>query len=241
MDLTKFLSLLLFSFLVVSCAHVRSGQYVQVHKKAGLEEIAKRYHVSVSDLKEANSGKAFVEGEWIFVPTEFGVASYFRKPAQDNSSESLAPQASDDEEESDRSHLGLSVDPQSTGFLWPVPASRRLSSSYGERWGRQHEGIDIAAPIGSHILAVDDGVVIYSGQEIGGYGNLTILAHRKGYFSIYAHAMKNYSTKGQRVHKGQVIALVGMTGRSTGPHLHFEVRRNSQAQNPEEFVSAKKP
>ena len=90
-------------------------------------------------------------------------------------------------------------------------------------------------------IAIDDGIVMYSGQEIGGYGNLIVLAHRKGYFSIYAHALKNFVSKGQRVHRGQVVALVGMTGRSTGPHLHFEVRRNSESYDPEEFVSAKKP
>lgn len=229
--------LLILTFLT-ACSHVKSGNYVRLSKTESAEQIAKRYQIPVTALKNANNGSAFAAGEWIFIPSDFGVVSYFRKPAQDE-----AQQVSDNPEDDDvdRSHLGTSVDPQSTGFLWPVPASRRISSEYGARWGRQHEGIDIAAPIGSHILAIDDGVVMYSGQEIGGYGNLVVLAHRKGYFSIYAHALKNFVSKGQRVHRGQVVALVGMTGRSTGPHLHFEVRKNSEAYDPEEFVNAKKP
>ena len=240
MSVKQLVFVLLILSLFISCSHMKSGRYVRVSKNETIEQLAKRYQVSVSALKSANSGDSFNAGEWIFVPSEFGVVSYLRKPAQDEN-QSVSNDAVEDDDDVDRSHLGSSVDPQSTGFLWPVPASRRISSEYGARWGRQHEGIDIAAPIGSDILAIDDGVVMYSGQEIGGYGNLVVLAHRKGYFSIYAHALKNFVSKGQRVHRGQVVALVGMTGRSTGPHLHFEVRRNSAAYDPEEFVSAKKP
>ena len=175
-------------------------------------------------------------GVWEFVPDS---KSLHRVPAQDERREKENTTFNDDEE-ADRSQLGASLDPTKQGrFLWPVPSSRKVSSSYGARNGRAHEGIDIAAPLGSYILAIDDGVVIYSGQELGGYGNITVLAHRGGYFSVYAHAMKNYTRKGQKVYRGQVIALVGMTGRSTGPHLHFEIRKNSEAFDPEEYLAKK--
>lgn len=225
--------------LLVSCAQMRSGHYVKLAKQESVSTLSERYKISKVDIQDANPDKKFQKDEWIFIPRQGGVVQYLdklnRKPAQEEISEAN----NDDEQEADRSHLGASIDPRSTGFLWPVPASRRVSSQYGQRGVRAHEGIDIAAPIGSSILSVDDGVVIYSGQDLSGYGNITVIAHRHGYFSVYAHAMKNYTSKGQKVHKGQVIALVGMTGRSTGPHLHFEIRRNSEAYDPEALLSEK--
>lgn len=103
--------------------------------------------------------------------------------------------------------------------------------------GKKHDGIDIPARSGSHILAVNDGVVVYSGNGFGGYGNVLILSHRYGFFSLYAHNKVNYAKKGETVHKGQVIAQVGSTGKSTGPHLHFEIRRDGRALNPKFIIT----
>ena len=80
-------------------------------------------------------------------------------------------------------------------------------------------------------------MVIYSGNDLGGYGNLTVISHKGGLFSIYAHARKNYTKKGDKVFRGQVIAEVGETGRTTGPHLHFEVRYDSKALDPLKFLA----
>ncbi|MBQ3114589.1 MAG: peptidoglycan DD-metalloendopeptidase family protein [Clostridia bacterium] len=120
-------------------------------------------------------------------------------------------------------------------FIRPTYGS--LSSRYGTRWNRQHQGIDISASAGTNIVAADDGVVEFSGWE-GGYGNLVKLSHGNGYTTYYGHCSKLLVKKGQIVEKGQVIAKVGSTGRSTGPHLHFEVRLNNIPQNPLEFISS---
>jgi len=113
----------------------------------------------------------------------------------------------------------------------------RLSSEYGMRkdpfTGRMafHDGIDLAAKPGTEITALRDGEVIYSGWK-SGYGNTVVVRHDNGYESLYGHTSKNLVTAGERVAAGTVIAEVGSTGRSTGPHLHLEVRRHGKPVNP---------
>lgn len=118
--------------------------------------------------------------------------------------------------------------PSSSGFIWPVQGV--LTSGFGMRWGRMHEGIDIAAPIGTPIHAAAAGTIIYAGW-MGGYGNLVIIDHGGGMATAYGHQSAIYVTGGS-VSQGQVIGAVGSTGNSTGPHLHFEVRVNGSAVDP---------
>jgi len=115
-------------------------------------------------------------------------------------------------------------------FRWPLKG--RISSYFGVRRGRHHDGIDIAAPLGTLIRAAEAGKVIYSNKKIKGYGNLILIRHRNRYITVYAHNQINLVAKGQMVRRGQVIALVGKTGRATGPHLHFEVRYQKRPRNP---------
>ncbi|SHH52285.1 peptidoglycan DD-metalloendopeptidase family protein [Tepidibacter thalassicus] len=115
------------------------------------------------------------------------------------------------------------------------PTRGKLTSRFGRRWGRIHTGIDIAAPIGTKIKAADGGKVIFSGTQ-SGYGKLVIIDHGNGYKTYYAHCSKLLVKKGDKVAKNQVIAKVGNTGRSTGPHLHFEVRKNNKPVNPLTYV-----
>ena len=117
----------------------------------------------------------------------------------------------------------------------PVPASRVISSAFGPRWGRKHNGIDIKAREGSNILAADGGKVIYSGSKLRSFGNMIVIRHPRGIYTLYAHNQVNYVQVGQRVGRGQVIGRVGHTGRSTGSHLHFEVRLGDEALNPLAF------
>lgn len=127
---------------------------------------------------------------------------------------------------------GYSTDYRSIGdFIWPVPSSKKISSHFGMRNGRRHEGVDIPARSGSNILAARDGRVIFSGR-MRGYGRVVVVKHDGGYHTVYAHNQKNYAKKGQKVSSGEVIALVGNSGRSTGNHLHFEIRKNNVNQNP---------
>ena len=121
-----------------------------------------------------------------------------------------------------------------TGFF-SNPTRGRLTSSFGMRWGRAHTGIDIASSRGTSIFAADAGKVSFSGWK-GSYGNLVIIDHENGYQTYYAHNNRNLVKQGERVYKGQKIAEMGSTGRSTGVHLHFEVRKNGTPVNPQNFV-----
>ena len=123
--------------------------------------------------------------------------------------------------------------PQS-GLIWPL--NGRITSIYGWRRGRHHDGIDIAARIGTPILAAANGTVIFSGWR-SGYGRMVVLQHNRWLKTVYGHTSKNNVRRGQKIKRGQVIALVGSTGRSTGPHLHFEVRNSQGAQDPMRYLA----
>lgn len=194
-----------------SCANLRSGKYITLKKQDNLESLSRTFDVPVWLIKSSNPNKKYRAGERIFVPLNWGIlGDGIRSPM---------------------------VSFTSGEFIWPVPNSKNVSSEFGSRWGKKHEGIDIPARRGSHVLTISDGVVVYSGNDLGGYGNIVVIGHRHGLFSVYAHNKRNYVRNGDRVVKGQVIAEVGSTGKSTGPHLHFEVRRDGKALNPLYLVS----
>jgi len=119
--------------------------------------------------------------------------------------------------------------------IFSNPTRGRLTSPFGLRWGRRHTGIDIASSKGTTVAAADAGRVSYAGYQ-GSYGNLVIIDHENGYQTYYAHNSKIVVKKGDRVYKGQKVAEMGSTGRSTGVHLHFEVRKNGTPVNPQGFV-----
>ena len=119
--------------------------------------------------------------------------------------------------------------PSSGGLIWPVLAP--ITSPFGWRWGRMHEGLDLGAAYGSPIHAAASGTVIYCGWE-SGYGNLTVIDHGGNLATAYGHQSSIAVSCGQTVTQGQVIGYVGSTGHSTGPHLHFEVRVNGNPVDP---------
>lgn len=116
-----------------------------------------------------------------------------------------------------------------SGLIWPV--SGPVTSGFGMRWGRMHEGIDIAVPSGTPVHASASGQVIYAGW-LGGYGNLVVIDHGDGLATAYAHNSSLSVGVGTGVSQGQVISLSGSTGNSSGPHVHFEVRVNGTAVDP---------
>jgi murein DD-endopeptidase MepM/ murein hydrolase activator NlpD len=119
--------------------------------------------------------------------------------------------------------------PSARGLIWPVAGP--VTSGFGWRWGRMHEGIDIGAPSGATIQASASGTVIYAGW-MGGYGNLVVVDHGGGLATAYAHQSSIGSGIGQQVSQGQVIGYVGCTGHCFGNHLHFEVRVNGSPVDP---------
>jgi len=119
----------------------------------------------------------------------------------------------------------------------PVKNSFRYTSGFGRRWGRAHEGIDMAAPTGTPVVAPGDGVVTFAGRQ-GAYGNLIKIEHELGVETRYGHLSRIRVRVGQRVSQGELIGDIGNTGRSTGPHLHYEVRMNGRAVDPMSFIKA---
>lgn len=133
-----------------------------------------------------------------------------------------------------------------TAFLSPVREGRTTSgfgtrrNPFNSRRMEFHKGVDIGVPAGTKIHASRSGRVIFNGYEEG-YGNLVILEHEFGYQTYYGHLSRGLVKRGDMVNPGQVIALSGNTGRSTGPHLHFEIRKNGQSMNPFTYLKRMHP
>ena len=117
-------------------------------------------------------------------------------------------------------------------FKWPVKASYRLS----RKFSIYHTGIDFPKKTGAPVLSTSDGEVIYTGDQFSGYGKMILIKHSNDWSSLYAHLSKIHVKAGQRVHQGQKIGEVGNTGRSTAPHLHFELIYDKQPVNPVRFL-----
>ena len=212
-----------FFFVVIilglsGCAGIQSGHYIQLQKGECLSEVSRKVAVEIKKIKSYNPQANFSPGEWIFIPLKRGLMST-------SSRESWIS-----------SVYGARLKP-----LWPVPSSRVISSSFGRRWGRRHNGIDIKAHEGAKIVAAAKGKVIYSGRRLRSFGHMIVIRHTYGIYTLYAHNQSNHVQKGQSVKRGQVIGRVGHTGRSTGNHLHFEIRLKDKAINPLAFYKKANP
>ncbi|MFC3747261.1 peptidoglycan DD-metalloendopeptidase family protein [Paenibacillus sp. GCM10012306] len=129
---------------------------------------------------------------------------------------------------------GIKAAMQSSGmFAWPVSGAT-ISSSFGERWGRAHKGVDLVSG-NRKIKASDAGTVSFAGVQ-SGYGNVVIINHNNGYETYYGHLSSIAVSRGQRLEQGATIGVMGSTGRSTGTHLHFEIRKNGSALNPMKYL-----
>lgn len=122
-------------------------------------------------------------------------------------------------------------------LAWPIDGE--VSSGFGERDGKPHDGIDIPAPRGTPVRAAAAGLVLYSGDEIKGYGNLVIVRHEGDLITVYAHADRNLVSEGDRVERDQKLAEVGDSGTATTTHLHFEVRVDEQPRDPLDYLPSR--
>jgi murein DD-endopeptidase MepM/ murein hydrolase activator NlpD len=186
-----------------------------VKKGETLYRIAKAYGISPRELMELNDIRdaRHVEiGTELFIPGAAGVRDV---PAV---SPGAAPEPEEDVTRG-----------RPAPFQWPVKGV--LYSRFGVRQGQRHDGIDIAAPEGTAIGAAAAGAVIYAGEQAG-YGWIVILRHASGLLTLYAHASAVLVRQGDRVEAGSPVARVGRSGRTTGPHLHFEVREGTRPRNP---------
>lgn len=202
-----------------------------VQKGENLYRISLQYGVSPDQIADANE---------ITDPTRLAVGTELVIPGQKGSGTSTPAQAQARAAPSSRhnsrgassvsgAQSGRDVGPSSAKLRWPVQGV--LYSRFGPRGATRHDGIDIAAPEGTLIRAAADGTVIYAGTQRG-YGNIVILRHDGDLITLYAHNQRNLATEGETVRVGHPIATVGRTGRASGPHCHFEVRRGTTPQDP---------
>lgn len=200
-----------------------AGVYHTVRPGDNVYRIGKRYGVSNDAVVRANRIRDVTE---IQVGTRLWIPGAHRAKAPQPPAK-RSPGASLDEARrrarSEAKREGRLV------FRWPVQG--KLTSRFGRRGGKPHEGIDVSAPRGSSIWASEEGKVIHSGR-LGAYGVVVIVKHPGHYRSVYAHLNRAFVRKGSFVEKGQKIAEVGSTGNATGPHLHFEIRRGETPRNP---------
>ncbi len=235
--------------VLVGCA-ISYGVYHKIEKGQTLWRIAKTYNVDIQDVAEFNDITDITqikEGQKLFIPGAWQVLKVEPYQLQDSS---LSPQVlSSEPKTQDRrnpaNHQSPSREESKEGpegkivvekwrFSWPVKGE--MISLFGVRNGKKHDGIDIAAPTGSSVFAAADGEVIYSDDGVRGYGNMVMLKHNDGFITIYAHNRENLVKGGEMVKKGNLIARLGNTGHSSGPHLHFEVRKDKKPRNPLFFL-----
>jgi murein DD-endopeptidase MepM/ murein hydrolase activator NlpD len=216
--------------LLASCApqHVQrprkpvDGIYHVVRPGENLFRIGKAYDLSHQELARINGIKDPTQlrpGQRLFIP---GAA---RQLAVETITPAEPPSAT--------ARAAEEAPSDSEGFVWPV--NGMINSGFGRRGSSFHDGVDIAAAEGTPIRAIAQGDVIYS-DKLRGYGNMVIIRHQEGIVSVYAHNEINLVREGQTVSRGEIVARVGSTGRVTGPHLHFEIRKDNAAQDPLRYL-----
>ncbi|OGP13775.1 MAG: hypothetical protein A3I75_02110 [Deltaproteobacteria bacterium RIFCSPLOWO2_02_FULL_50_16] len=215
---------------MMSCARIYTahGVYHRVRPGESLNSIASSYGSSLQDVAEINNiedPSKIKVGQRIYIPQS-------KQKKHKRSKKHKGPKPSSESEDIASSKEGeIEFDRQR--FQWPLKGP--VSSNFGMRQSSRHDGIDIRAKKGTPIHAADSGHVVFSGR-LSGYGNMILIKHEGDFFTAYAHNSKNLTRKGKHVKRGEVIAQVGSTGRATGPHLHFEVRKGSKARNPLFFL-----
>ncbi len=217
-----------------------------------LKSIAEKYHLPLWYLKRVNKIPArvkYIRNRYLFIPgpSEYFIKkeiikNYYKNKGKRNYSKKVIHKKKKNRKLSGewlsifkKKKEAVRVENPSFKFIWPVKKGR-ITSTFHSKKRPEHNGIDIAVPVGTPIYAAADGVVIYSDNWLSGYGNMIIIKHKSNFFTIYAHNSKNLVRKGDRVKKGQKIALSGMTGRATGPHLHFEIRYKDIPVNPLKYL-----
>jgi murein DD-endopeptidase MepM/ murein hydrolase activator NlpD len=214
--------------LLLGCAHSPQGDGVvhTVRQGENIFRISRHYQVSVSSVLDANQirdERSLQIGERLWIPEAR------RSPPQ----YALIPPPAGFGDAPERARNDA-IQHGNLSFAWPLRG--RLTGLFEVRKGRRHEGIDLATRPGTLVRASESGRVIYSGNGLGAYGNVVIIRHGTLYASVYAHNRKNRVRKGAFVDKGEAIAEVGQTGNATGPHLHFEIRRDERARDPLDYL-----
>lgn len=199
----------------------RTGVYHVVEKHQTLYRICKTYGVDIKEVASINRIKdhgRIQVGQKVFIPGAnrvLKVEVYIEDVVEETGHQEK-------------------VAYKKVNFIWPVEG--KMSDVFDESESKRHTGIDLSTSAGTPIKASGPGKIIYSGNTIRGYGNLIILRHSEEFVTIYGHNEVNLVEEGDWVERGQVIGKVGQTGRATGPHLHFEIRKNNKSVDPLLFL-----
>ena len=207
------------------------GVYHTVQKGQTLHFIARAYNVNIDRLKRING---------VYDPSRLQIGTRLWIPEARqvlNIDSKINKQALAKNKKKRKRALNKSIKAIKGFLIWPVKG--QLTSRFGNRSGRHHDGIDIGARRGTSIVAAAEGKVMFAGWGPTGYGLMIIIKHKNVLTTVYAHNSHIHVHKNQMVKKGQKIASVGSTGRSTGPHLHFEVRNDSLPMNPLNYLPKK--
>lgn len=175
-----------------------------------LIELAQEYETTTEKIKKINDNN--LQKKYLFIP--YG-ESYLTQLLKQGAGRRI-----------------FEIEPKK--LLWPVDKID-FTSRYGQRFNQLHTGLDMAVPVGTPVVAAEDGIIKKTGW-MGGYGYTVIIQHYDGKETLYAHLSAILLEENEPVKMGQIIALSGNTGRSTGPHLHFEVRYENITLNPEDFL-----
>jgi len=200
-----------------------------------LYRIAKAYEISVDDLMAANGiteARELKVGQELIVP---GASQTRPVPARD-SPEPAAPDRAVGDEKTPRGPVA--VGRKDGDLQWPLRGV--LYARFGRKGKEPHDGIDLSAPAGTPVKTAAPGTVIYAGEQHG-YGLIVIVDHGKGLVTLYAHNRDVRVKQGQKLREGQVVATVGDSGATSGPHLHFEVRKDGVPVDPLEHLGPVPP
>ncbi|MFQ5647358.1 MAG: peptidoglycan DD-metalloendopeptidase family protein [bacterium] len=222
----------------------RGGIYYTVKKGDTLNKLSRLYGVPVDDIFVANlldSRDEIYIGQRIFIPTGGKSAKGEHLSGKEIKSTKTKKAVKKRKKKKWRffskkiRHPQLKRKLKKIALKWPLKGV--ISSGFGVRKNKQrHKGIDIAVKIGTRIKAAAAGKVIYSDDKLRYYGKVIILKNAGNWFTVYAHNSKNLVSEGNWVNQGQLIARAGKTGRATGSHLHFEVRKGRVSVNPLKYL-----
>lgn len=194
----------------------RSGIWTTLESQAKLNYYLNKFYITAAEVQDING------------PVRYGTRQYYFMPYSDKYVQELEAQGVKRE----------ALTSRKSDFIWPLSKVDNISSTFGPRGSRFHTGADMPATRGTPIITVMDGRVLATGYDSGLGWNIFI-EHRDGFYTRYAHCHAILIKPGDFVKKGQVVAIVGSTGHSTGNHLHFEIRYNDIPLNPLDFLPTK--
>lgn len=231
--------------------HLKAGQRIHLPQdpvhivRAGdtLYSVSRAYHTDVYQLAKVNKLKppfTLIPGQHLKLPSTKNLTTASKSSVTEQARVKATPIQKPQAVKKAAPRISKKAIPKppprsSSRFSWPTQG--KLLSSFGaKKDGLRNDGINIAAPKGAPIKAAENGVVAYSGNELRGFGNMVLLKHSGGWITAYAHADKVMVKRGQKIKKGQKIALVGSSGGVTRPQLHFEIRKGMNPVNPKKYL-----